>query len=102
MHCLSARWFGIVLPLLERTLIPQKYRKYFPSAMGLGLAWVVPFTNALSFAVGAVFVTIWQRLHPKSADNFNIPLASGFVAGESLVAAVIAMTATIIGLVSGR
>jgi len=84
---------GVAMPLIER-LVPTKHRRYYPSAMGLGLSWVVPFNNALSFAVGAFFTWAWEKINPRTADKYNIPLASGFVAGESLVKAFTAMTST--------
>ncbi len=77
---------GIALPLLE-TWLPSKARRFVPSAMGLGLAFVVPFANALAFFIGAVVATLWQRVHPSSAARYLIPIASGAVAGESLAAA---------------
>ncbi len=92
---------GIIMPLTERYLIPAKYRKFFPSAMGLGLSWVVPFASAFSFAIGAVITWIWTKIDKKSADTFNVPIASGLIAGESLIKAIIAMTATAIGLIYG-
>ncbi|MBN8645411.1 MAG: OPT/YSL family transporter, partial [Planctomycetes bacterium] len=88
---------GIVLPLIERGL-PSKARKYMPSATGIGLAWVMPFANAFSFFVGAVIAMIWTRVHRKSSENYNIPVASGLIAGESLMAAGLAITATVIGI----
>jgi uncharacterized oligopeptide transporter (OPT) family protein len=91
---------GIALPVIEKTLVPDKYRKYFPSAMGLGLSWVLPFSNALSFAIGASIVGIWQKVHAKSSETFSIPLAAGLVAGESLIKALIAMAATAVALLA--
>lgn len=88
---------GMVLPIVEK-LLPPKYRQYVPSATGLGLAWVITFQNALSFLVGALIALAWTKLHKKSADSYNVPLASGLVAGESLMAAMLAIIATIIGL----
>jgi OPT family oligopeptide transporter len=88
---------GIGLPILER-LVSPKARKFLPSAMGLGLSWVIPFSSAIGFLVGAVIGWIWERTHRKSSDDYSIPLASGLIAGESLIKAIIAMTATIIGL----
>lgn len=87
---------GIALPLIQASL-PPKARHYVPSAMGLGLAWVVPWYNALGFAIGAVFAWVWSLTHKKSADKFTIPIASGVVAGEALMAAMIAIAATVIG-----
>lgn len=93
---------GIAMPLIEILLLPPKYRKYFPSAMGLGLAWVVPFQNAFSFAIGAVITFIWTKIFPKAADKYNVPIASGLVAGESLLAAFIAIAGTLVGIATMR
>lgn len=91
---------GVVLPILER-LFP-KARPWMPSAMGLGLGWVVFFSNALAFSIGAIIAWVWGRVARRSHDIFNIPLASGLVAGESLLRALLAMTATAIGLASSK
>lgn len=88
---------GIAFPLIERKL-PKSAKPYFPSAMGLGLSWVVPFSNALSFSVGAAIAWLWGLVHKRSHDSFKIPIASGLVAGESLALGVIAMLATAIYL----
>jgi len=79
---------GMSIPILER-LVPSKYRGYLPSAMGLGLSWVIPFGNALSFFLGAVIGWLWEVLGRKSSDRFfSIALASGLIAGESLMKAI--------------
>lgn len=84
---------GIILPAIS-ALFPAA-AKYMPSAMGLGLAWVVPLQNSLSFAIGAVIAFLWERMNKKNAGTFVIPIASGLVAGESLMAAVIAILAAL-------
>ncbi len=89
---------GVALPLMEK-LFPR-LRRFLPSAMGLGLAWVMPFANVFSFAIGAVISEIWRRVHRQSGEAFNIPIASGLVAGESLVAALIAILCTIAGFLA--
>jgi uncharacterized oligopeptide transporter (OPT) family protein len=91
---------GLGLPVLEK--LAPKARPYLPSAMGLGLAWVIPFQNSLSFAIGAVVAEVWMRLHRASASTFTVPVASGLVAGESLVAALIAILCTLVGFMAGR
>ncbi len=90
---------GIALPLIER-LLPPKARKYMPSVTGIGLAWVMTFSNTLSFAVGAVIAYLWTRAHKASAEKYNVPLASGLIAGESLISAGLAILATLVGLLS--
>jgi len=89
---------GMTLPLLEK-LWPRT-QPYLPSAMGLGLAWVVPFQNSLSFIIGAVILTAWQKWNRRNSDTFAIPIASGLVAGESLVAAFIAISCTLVGFLA--
>lgn len=91
---------GMILPVVEK--LWPKLRPYLPSAMGLGLAGVVPFQNALSFLIGAVIVTVWQKWQRKNADTYSIPIASGLVAGESLVAAFIAISCTLVGFLAMR
>lgn len=87
---------GIALPLLSTSL--PRVAPYFPSAMGLGLAWVVPFQNSLSFALGAVIAWLWTKLHKRTADAYSFPIAAGVIAGESIVAALLAMAATALTL----
>jgi uncharacterized oligopeptide transporter (OPT) family protein len=89
---------GILVPTIEK-LIPA-WRPYLPSAIGLGLAWVVPFQNCLSFLIGAIIVTVWQKWSRKNSDTYAIPIASGLVAGESLVAAFIAIACTLVGFLA--
>jgi uncharacterized oligopeptide transporter (OPT) family protein len=91
---------GMILPLLEK-LFPRA-QPYMPSAMGLGLAWVVPFQNAFSFLIGAIIVTCWRKLNRKNSAAYAIPVASGLVAGESLVAAFIAIACTLVGFLTVR
>jgi OPT family oligopeptide transporter len=93
----SARWailfggiLGIILALID-AYAPKVVRKFMPSAMGLGLAWVMPFANCLSFFVGAAIALIWSKLNSKNATTYVIPMASGAIAGESMACAIIAM-----------
>src|SRR5262249_52461023 len=102
----SAQWailfgalVGIAIPVLEK-LTPPHARRYLPSAMGLGLSWVIPFASALGFALGAVLGWIWEKLHKRSSNEYSIALASGCIAGESLVKAILAMTATTMKLLA--
>jgi len=62
----------------------------------------VPFQNCLSFLIGAVIVAVWRRWNRRNSDAFAIPIASGLVAGESLVAAFIAISCTLVGFLAAR
>ena len=92
----TARWgiligglIGIALALIDA--YAPRVKRFTPSAMGLGLSWVVPFTNCLSFFIGASIAWLWTRRSHRSASLFVIPVASGAIAGESLACAMIAM-----------
>jgi uncharacterized oligopeptide transporter (OPT) family protein len=88
--------FGMALPLVA-VLVP-KSRPFLPSAMGLGLGWVVPFQNSFAFAIGAVVAWLWERASKRSAETYVIPVASGLVAGESLMAAFVAIWQAVPGV----
>ncbi|MDD5657194.1 MAG: OPT/YSL family transporter [Elusimicrobia bacterium] len=92
----TARWglfigalAGILIPALER-LFP-KYHKFIPSAMGLGLAFVIPFFNTLSMFIGAAITTILEKKRPQLADKYVVTVAAGLIAGESLLGVLIAL-----------
>jgi len=89
---------GATLPLLEK-LWPRA-KPYLPSAIGLGLAWVMPFQNCFSFLIGGVILTVWQKWNRKNSDGYAVPIASGLIAGESLLAAFIAIACTLVGLLA--
>jgi uncharacterized oligopeptide transporter (OPT) family protein len=88
---------GVLLPVLQKAL-PAKARGYLGSATGLGLGWVVPFSVPLSFAIGARILVVWRRLSARTEQTYAVPVASGLIAGESVIKAVLAMLATAIGL----
>ena len=83
---------GILIPSLER-LLPSKVRPFIPSAMGLGLAFVIPFWNTLSMFVGALLAWVLSKSARSIAESYTIPVASGLIAGESLMGVIIALLA---------
>jgi len=91
-----ARWgivvggaIGIVLPLLEMAL--PKYKKWMPSATGLGLALVIPCFNSVSMFLGALIAYLWTKRRVEHAERYVTPVASGIIAGESLLGVVVAL-----------
>jgi hypothetical protein len=65
-------------------LLP-KYRDYLPSAAAFGLAWVFHWYYGLLFFLGAALALIFSGWKPKLAEEFTFPVASGVVAGGSLM-----------------
>ncbi|HEY0726097.1 MAG TPA: OPT family oligopeptide transporter, partial [Pyrinomonadaceae bacterium] len=77
-----------VLLTLAPVLFP-KYREYLPSASAFGLAWVFPWYYGLLFFLGALVALLLERQKPKLAEEFTLPVASGVVAGGSLMGVVL-------------
>ena len=85
---------GIFIPLLER-LLPAKFRRFIPSAMGLGLAFIIPFWNTLSIFVGALIAWVIERKAREVSLKYTIPVASGMIAGKSLMGVLMALFGTL-------
>lgn len=100
---ISARW-AIVIGGLTGVAIPAigalspRAARYLPSPMGLGFSWVFGFNSSLALAVGSVIAWTWGRAARRSAEAYAVPAASGFIAGESLVSALLAIAASAAGL----
>jgi uncharacterized oligopeptide transporter (OPT) family protein len=74
---------GIVLTVLESK---KSIKKWVPSSTGIGIGMLVPFVVISTMFLGGVISWVWEKLDKKSAELFVIPLGSGFIAGEALVA----------------
>jgi OPT family oligopeptide transporter len=74
---------GILIPLME--ILFPKTRRFMPSAMGLGLSFVLPFYNSLSMFIGGLIALGYLKMRPKTAEQYTIASASGVIAGESLM-----------------
>ncbi len=90
MGMLAGGIAGIIIPILE--LAFPRHRKYIPSAMGIGLAMVIPFWNSLSMFLGGLTALILEKKAPKTAGKYIIPVSSGIIAGESLMGVAIALS----------
>jgi uncharacterized oligopeptide transporter (OPT) family protein len=75
---------GVVLTLLPR-LLPERRRALVPSPAGLGLAWTFHWYYGVLFALGALLAWGLERRHPQVAKELTFPVASGWIAGESLM-----------------
>ncbi len=79
---------GIILPLLSKAF--PRYEKWIPSAAGIGLAWTFHWYYSLLFFAGALLGDGYARLSPKKAEEYTFPVASGVIAGGSLMGVIVA------------
>jgi uncharacterized oligopeptide transporter (OPT) family protein len=74
---------GIVLATLPK--IFPKHRHLIPSPAGVGLAWTFHWYYGLLFFLGGVLGWWAAKKYPKWSEEFTFPVASGWIAGESLM-----------------
>ena len=79
---------GVVLVLLERAL--PKHRKWLPSPTGIGLGLILPFYQPLAMFIGAAVAALAGRKKGSRMAELVVPVASGLIAGESIVGVVVA------------
>jgi uncharacterized oligopeptide transporter (OPT) family protein len=85
---------GVVFAIMEES---PKLKRWAPSPTGLGLGVLLPFASVTTIFAGGLIAQLWRRLRPAQAQAYQVPLASGFIAGEALVAVLVAVGGLILG-----
>ena len=80
---------GIVLTVLPRIL--PRHRHLVPSPSGIGLAWTFHWYYGLLFFVGGLLGWWVAKKYPERAEELTFPVASGWIAGESLMGVTLVM-----------
>ena len=83
---------GVILTILEQR---KEWHVFLPSPTGIGIAMLIPFSAVTVIFIGALADKIWEKLSPDSHTKYSIPIASGLIAGEALVAVVIPLLVTV-------
>ena len=83
---------GVALTVLEQR---KEWRRFIPSPTGMGIAMVIPVNAVTMIFVGALADTIWSKISPATHERYSIPIASGLIAGEALVAVAIPLLVTV-------
>jgi len=78
---------GIALPLLARWC--PKCGPWIPSAAGIGLSWTFHWYYSLLFFLGAIIGYLLEKKAPRQAEEFTFPVASGIIAGGSLMGVIL-------------
>jgi uncharacterized oligopeptide transporter (OPT) family protein len=79
---------GVAIVIIDR-LFP-KARPYTPSPAALGIALTIPAYTSFAMFLGAFIVWILERKAPKWNNTYTIPIASGCIAGESIMGVILA------------
>ena len=100
----ARRWLLLALTVIATLLVSYEFQlapilslllpkqaKYIPSAAGVGLAWVFQWYYAVLFFLGALVGYYFEKRHPKAAEDYTFPVASGVIAGESLMGVVVSL-----------
>jgi uncharacterized oligopeptide transporter (OPT) family protein len=80
---------GVVFTVLESK---PKLKPYVPSPTGIGIGILVPFSVVATMFIGGLVGVIWKKASPKTAEINLVPLASGLIAGEALVAVIVPLS----------
>src|SRR5262249_51101872 len=79
---------GIVFTVVEGT----RWKKYCPSPTGIGIGMLVPGSAIVTMFLGAVAAAAWPKREDAPAEGENrtlTALASGFIAGEAIIAVLV-------------
>jgi uncharacterized oligopeptide transporter (OPT) family protein len=52
---------------------------------------VIPFFNSLGMFIGALIALVLEKFKPKVASDYVVPVASGIIAGESIMGIIVAL-----------
>jgi uncharacterized oligopeptide transporter (OPT) family protein len=80
---------GIVLTVLPRLL--PKHQHLVPSPAGVGLAWTFHWYYGLLFFLGGLLGWWVAKKYPERSEELTFPVASGWIAGESLMGVTLVM-----------
>jgi uncharacterized oligopeptide transporter (OPT) family protein len=81
--CLTALAIALALGTVL-TLLEPRYR-FVPSPTAIGLGMLIPGYAVIPMVLGGIIQAVWAKRNPRTESIYNIPIASGFIAGESLV-----------------
>ncbi|HTF87123.1 MAG TPA: OPT/YSL family transporter [Planctomycetota bacterium] len=77
---------GITFSVLEQK---SKSRDWIPSPTGIGIGMLIPASAVVTMVIGAFIEFVARKRDPQGSNTWVLPLASGFIAGEALVAIIL-------------
>ncbi|MHB8837971.1 MAG: OPT/YSL family transporter [Gemmatimonadaceae bacterium] len=83
---------GVLLTLLEQK---KSWRAFVPSPTGMGIGVLIPISAVSVMWLGAAADKVWEKVNDASHTRYSIATASGFIAGEAIVAVIIPILVTL-------
>ncbi len=90
-HALEAGWIGLALGVVLSLLARGKLGAWLPSAVAMGSGFIIPAYYSITICAGALLFALARRLRPDATERLGASLASGAIAGESLMGVAIAI-----------
>ncbi len=79
---------GVIIVIVDRVF--PKAKPYTPSPAALGIAMTIPAYTSFAMFLGSLIAWILEKKAAKWNDMYTIPIASGCIAGESIMGVVLA------------
>jgi OPT family oligopeptide transporter len=79
---------GVAIALLRQN---DRIKGYLPSALAVGIAFIVPAYYSLIMFYGVLVWMLWRRKNADSCARFDFAVASGLLVGEGLMGIVNAL-----------
>lgn len=90
--CLVGLLVAIVVGVVL-TLLAEKYGEAIPSPSAIGIGMLIPASVLMTFILGGFAQLGWAKFGKTSEEKYRIPLASGLIAGEAILAVIQAILA---------
>ncbi len=81
---------GVAIPILE-SVAPAKVKRWMPSAIGLGVAMLVPYGYCFSIFIGSMIMWGLKQKNPLWIAAFAGAIGAGGIAGEGLTGVLLAV-----------
>jgi uncharacterized oligopeptide transporter (OPT) family protein len=92
--CLLGLVIGIVVGIVL-TLLAEKWGELIPSPAAIGIGMLITAAVLLTFILGGICQLVWAKVSPETEKAYRIPLASGLIAGEAIIAVVLSIMAAV-------
>jgi len=79
---------GVAIVIIDRVF--PKARPYTPSPAALGIALTIPAYTSFAMFLGAFIAWMLEHKAPRWNASYTIPIASGCIAGESIMGVILA------------